>query len=358
MVDFEVNGLDPKWSALLKQTVSVDVAHSSAKKLASLKGEEKAILQQLVANSDRPENVHVGKTISALVDSSPTAEVAELLGHVIADQQRTAVERTSAAMALQHLPIESANKVLVKNIAIKDTKIQYRIIQSLGRIGGNEELAQLEKLAEPTESFVRRQWVFAKRLIEYRLGLPSKEPLRASGTNWLIDHGLKPIPLPVTKIDKERLQISLGSLANKKLGIELSTRVEFALDLGADNYLILNQRLENTAEQKTFIEKPSIAGIIAIWNKRTKGAELNQFLLSTPFDRGLLLHSYRLDGSPRFEGYGALRKDSIHFILNSYERPGQCLYRIEGQFSTKGITVEKAMTLKTIPSRRTVSLNV
>lgn len=358
MVDFEVNGLDPKWSALLKQTVSVDVAHSSAKKLVGLNDRDKAILQELVSDKNLPETIHVGKIISALVNASPTKEVGELLGHVIADPQRSTDVRALAAVELRHLPLESAKTILLQSLAIKDSKIQYRVIQSLGRIGGSEELAQLQKLAEPGEAFVRRQLAFAKRLIEYRLGVTAQEPLRASGTNWLIDHGYKPLPLSVKTIDKTRFQDSLESLKNTALGIDLTSKNKFALDLGADNYLIFNQRLENEEDQKSFIEKPSIAAIIAIWNKRTKSAELNQFLLSTPYDRGVLLHSYRLDGSPRFEGYGVVRKKILHFTLTSFERPGQCVYRIEGQLSVKGVVVENAVTLKTVPSRRTVPLNI
>jgi hypothetical protein len=357
MIEDTLKQLDPSWSELLKEIISVETSHPSPRKLEKLTKKELAILQDLVSVPSKTNIMHAGKMISVLVGQSPTQEVAKLLGTIITDLNRSQSERTIAAIEIRRLPAEVAEPVLVRRLAVDEPQIQNRVIQSLGRIGGPAALKKLEKLPEPKESFVRRQWEFSKRLIQYRHGLQSKTPLQSSGTNWLIDSGEPPMPLPVGPLNSKRLKASLDTLKDKTLGVELSDRPGFSLDLGADNYLILGKRLEKEWDQKYFSETPAIAGVIAIWNKRTKSAELNQVMLSTPCNRGILFHSYRLDGSLRFEGSGSIREKVLFFTLTSLERSGQCLYRIIGKLDSKGMKIIRAESLKTFPAGQTQPLS-
>lgn len=357
MTENTLNQLDPSWSKLLKNIVSADTSQSSPRKLEKLKKEDLVILQKLVAKTKTTNVVHLGKAIVALVQRSPTKEVAKLLDKVISDPERPQSQRVIAAIEMRRLPEAAAERVLVRHLAAEEPIIQFRVIQSLGRIGGPKALKHLEALSEPKESFVRRQWYFSKRLIQYRHGLQTQDPLRLSGTNWLVDSGIRPIPLPIRQLKSKQLKACLSTLQDKTLGVELSDNPKFTLDLGANDYLILDQRLAKKSGLKHLRETPAISGLVTSWNEQTKSAELSQVMLTTPYNRGVLIHSYRLDGSLCFEGSGSIRKGVFYFTLTSCERPGQCLYRISAKYKADGIEIDRAETLKLFPSKQTQPLN-
>lgn len=357
MIEDILTPLDPSWSDSLKNIVSTETSHSSPRELESLKEKDLVALQNLVAKTKTATVVHLGKAIVALVERSPTKETVNLLDKVLVDPDRPSAHRVIAAIELRRLPKAAAEQVLIRRLAVEEPIIQYRVIQSLGRIGGPEALKQLEVLSEPKDSFVRRQWHFSKRLIQYRHGLQTKDPLGLSGTNWLVDSGAPPTPLPIGRLSSKRLKACLSTFQDKTLGVELSDNPKFTLDLGADDYLILDQRLAKKSGLKYFPETPAISGVVTIWNEQTQSCELSQVMLTTPNDRGFLIHSYRLDGSLRFEGCGSIRKGGPYFTLTSCERPGQCLYRISGKYGVEGIEIDCAETLKLFPSKHTQPLN-
>ncbi len=357
MTENSLNKLDPSWSKLLKNIVSADTSHSSPRKLKKLKKEELVTLRKLVATTKTTNAVHPGKAISALVEQSPTKEVANLLDKVISDQERPQSQRAIAAIEIRRLPETAAEKVLLKHLAAEEPIIQFRVIQSLGRIGWPKALKQLKALSEPKDLFVRQQWDFSKRLIQYRHGLKTRDPLRLSGTNWSLDSGIRPIPLLIGQLDRKQLKACLSTLKNKTLGVELSDNPKFTLNIGANSYLILDKRLAKKTGMKHLAETPAISGVVTVWNERSKSAELSQFMLTTPYNRGVLIHSYRLDGSLRFEGSGSIVKGVFYFTLTSCEQPGQCLYRITAEYKAGGIEIDRAEKLNLIPSKQTQPLN-
>jgi len=111
MIEDTSNQLNPSWSELLKNTVSVETSHSSPRKLENLKKEDLVVLQDLVANTNGTNTVHHGKAIVALVERSPTIDVANLLDKVIADPIRPQSERALAAIEMRRLPKEAAEQI-------------------------------------------------------------------------------------------------------------------------------------------------------------------------------------------------------------------------------------------------------
>src|SRR3712207_6270195 len=67
--------------------------------------------------------------------------------------------------------LAETQEVLLQHLAVKDASLFAKVAQSLGRIGDEQALEQLEQIDVPTDSLAKRRLEFAQSLLAYRLRL-------------------------------------------------------------------------------------------------------------------------------------------------------------------------------------------
>lgn len=332
------------WSTLMQRVALKSTRRPAYDAVMKLKEDEVNLLRKLISEKPTPEDVQLDKAIAVLAEKAPTTETGKILKSVLDDPDRPLLARTVAAIELAHTPPGSAEIILLQHLDATEPQLAQRVLQSLGKIGSAKALQRLEAMNEPQNPAIRRQWEFSKRLIRHRLGEPAREPPRIKGTTWNIEDN-EARTLPIEAIEQGRLKACIDGLKGQSLGVELAQ--DRGLTVAGDgivSHLLTNDKLNTANGRKALGQAPAIAAVIALWDERMKKPVIDQVVLTTPYDQGLLVQGYRLDGVLTFEGNGYLKDGVLEFNVTGTDRPGQCRFRLIGQIRNEGL-VGRAQTM-------------
>lgn len=347
------------WSPLLRRVVLDDVRWPSRDAVRKLGDKDIAMLRKLAAEKEPASGIRLDKVLTTLVERAPDAETVKLLARVIADRERPSFHRMVAAIGLGRMPratAAEAESLLLAHVADSDAAVAQRALQSLGKIGGEEGLANIEAMSPPRDIAARRQWEFSQRLIRHRLGKPAKTAPEVRGTTWDTEGPLKARPLPLNHIEPERLIASIEALRNELPGIELAGDRGYGIESDRSvQYLLLAKSLSTREGIKRLTETPMVAATIAIWEPRTHKAVLDQIVLTDPFAGKVLIQGFRPDGTLLFEGHATVRESAASFSIVNVDRSGQCRFHLAGQLKSSGLTAH-AETMPRQQPRHTLSL--
>ena len=328
---------DYDWGPRFLCSVPTEAKPVSAPSVERLDETELAAVKRVVAERTRsPSAIHLGKAIAILARQESTTEISGLLGAVLGDPSVPPVDRAVAAVELGRMPPSEAESVLVRHLDAPES-VAVRVVQSLGAIGGADALSALQQLTEPDSRALRRQVLFARRLIGYRVGLENLEPEELRGSRWDLEQDEQVRDLTVRPLNAEEIGASSRGLGGRIYGIELADNIGFAIgDVSRTWHLLFNRAVVGAAGLALIRDRPAIAALVTVADDRTGTGAVHQIVLTAPRNEELLVHGYRTDGVLLFDGSGPLRDEEVSFAVTSADRRGRCLFRIVGRLFADG----------------------
>jgi hypothetical protein len=131
-----------------------------------LQPEEREILKGLA--TDKESSIRT-KAITSLVLSNDKNHV-RLLGEIISNKNEDNLVRSVAAISLGMSKNPEAGKVLVKFVNDEDEFLRAKVVEAIGKVGEEEEIAVVKQASADKSPLVRSNAKGASKLIEFRLG--------------------------------------------------------------------------------------------------------------------------------------------------------------------------------------------
>jgi len=131
-----------------------------------LQPEEREILNRLAADREYPMRT---KAITSLVLSNDRNHV-ETLGEIISNRGEDNLVRSVAAISLGMSKNPEAGHVLLRFVRDEDEFLRAKVVEAIGKVGGEEELAAVKQAMADSSPLVRSNAQGASKLIDFRLG--------------------------------------------------------------------------------------------------------------------------------------------------------------------------------------------
>lgn len=281
----------------------------------------------------------------------------EILREALADRGLEPHVRVAAVHALGKLPVERSTPELVKAIdtAQDDEDVAATAAMLLGRIGGTEQLSQLERLKKSaTSDLNRRRAAFAEALIVHRLGITKHE-----------------VDLPPAQQQPEPEPVGALALISRKPGIDRAKRAlasahrEFpSLDPKAHEVhelqcgpqlleVIVSKQAIGAKTMRTLTTRPAMPAIIALTSEETHDFYPAYIVLTQPERGGTIsLLVTRLDGDPVFAGKGVIKANTAEADLRAVKAPGIPAVSIRLRVGTHGFEISGRSAVRAFPARR------
>lgn len=320
-------------SVLLRRIVLNEMQRPSREIVKNLTEKDIRILREIAQEKEPAEEIRQDKVLAVLAECAPDTETAKILEEIIEDTHRTVLLRTVAAIVLSQIPPEDSERILLKHLTDSNDQVAQRAIQSISKTGGKNGLQRLETMKPPENPFVRRQWEFGKKLIRHRLGLRKSEPSQTMNKKWEMKKTEDWRPISLKPVSPEEIKSLIDGLQNQLAGVEIANSRGYTIKVNNSvQYLLTLQQLTTRNGIKQLFKVPMVAAIIAMWEQRTNRLVLEQVVLTEPCEDGLLIQSFRMDGTLLFEGYGqASGEHKATFKIQDVSRPDQCRFQISGE---------------------------
>ena len=189
---------DPEFSHKLLQAISAEIAWAESD-LPVLTGQDLADLKRILRGEGHPETtIDKKRAINALARSESSTEAAEILAEILSNPEDLLTVRVLAALNLSAMPPEIAQRALRENLASDNEILRGAIVESLGRIGGDDDLVSLKNVAFENEGY-RRQLALAELSIGFRSGAENRESqdaIRSLGLYWTTHEAKQVAPEP------------------------------------------------------------------------------------------------------------------------------------------------------------------
>jgi len=262
----------------------------------------------------------------------------EILGQILSDHNEDTDIRAVAAVNLSFLPTEFAEPVLLKNLDVDDDMLQFKVIKSLGRIGGENSLRELDKISDFKIEFVQKQFTFAKALISYRLGLERDDLPFVKGTDRKPGKKEDLIKLTMKQLKSEDITKSLDLLEDSTFGIDLDKNFGFELNAGRAKWnLLLNSDCVKKDILLSISEQRALIGLLGRYIEETGTYSVQYVVLTTPHNTSIDIMVVRTDGEVFYSGRANIENDIMNFSISDIERPGTAPTKVTGELTEKGI---------------------
>jgi hypothetical protein len=266
--------------------------------------------------------------------------------------------RYQAAMHLYRINTPEIKGILLNGSQqIEDTRVLVAVVKALGRLGDEQALPVVSRIAVERSGRVASEARFAASLIAHRLGLPGHNLSIPAPQNLVTLSAADTHPFRVIQASQDEIQIGLSSLADESFGINYLKDLVYQLECEArDNLLIfLNQELAAPNALNRLSERKALPAIIASKSEETGRYSTALLVLSSPGDEPtgqlhVLVH--RPDGQQVFAGTAQISGRRAVFSLRSVERPGVFAIKVEGILEAGQLTFQTALSAFRVHNRR------
>ncbi|HEY7140103.1 MAG TPA: HEAT repeat domain-containing protein [Methylomirabilota bacterium] len=294
-----------------------------------------------------------GEAFALLAASSfPEREV--LLGSVLQDRREPTAVRSAAAIALGRIPTRESEQILLTNLAAEEWRVQVEVLRALGKIGGAEALAAIDRLRLPAED--PGGAAFAASLIAHRLRLPGHELPLPPGERLLKvpeerAHAIRVSPLP-----PELARKAILDLARQPYGVEYDENRLVRLEcVRRVNVVCPNRQLTEAGQVARLRERKAVAAVVALQSPETGDYSVSYIVMVAPAGSAgrVQIIAPRCSGRPGLAGTGNVVDDRLAFELRTVERPGAFPMELSGELVTGEIRFRRAVVSpEQTPSRR------
>lgn len=255
-------------------------------------------------------------------------------------------DRARAAVVLGRFGDDLARDALLKALEREhETRVVRRIVQSLGKVGGERELDALERVDGEDEVIRRAAWL-ARTLVAYRIGSDRHLLDPADGTVGLEEGAGRPRSLSFEQHATIDGATARASLAQVLPVDDLEPRTAASFFCGnLPGFVVATRAL---AEGKTRpSERPAILGAVLREDGCNGGFTTDAYVLADPRGTLLLLRpDVGVVATGRFDEGEVLRFE-IDRTLPPYLRPA----RVVGRFADATLQIDEAVVTRLEESR-------
>jgi hypothetical protein len=322
--------------------ISVDKRSLSPATVAAMSKADVAALKDIVGKRTVLEGpFRFDKAIAALAMKEQSPEVCALLKAVVADKAEPAGIRAVAAAKLVLMPEKEAEGALVANLGVADPLVKAKVMKSLGCIGGKTALARLKTLREPAEAFVKKQWLFAKTLIAYRLDLDEEHLPFMKGKERTAGKDADLVKLSLRRLNRRAVGTALQRFPGCRYGIDVSEQSGFELTAGRSRWaLFLNRELQGLGIFANIKKRKFITGLLSLYDKRTDSYSVQYVVLSNPANKAVEIMLVRPDGEVFYSGKADASDGIMNFRIQDIDRPGTAPTTVKGRLTLKGVMLD------------------
>lgn len=322
---------DPEFSHKLLQAISAEIAWAESD-LPVLTGQDLADLKRILRGEGHPETtIDKKRAINALARSESSTEAAEILAEILSNPEDLLTVRVLAALNLSAMPPEIAQRALRENLASDNEILRGAIVESLGRIGGDDDLVSLKNVAFENEGY-RRQLALAELSIGFRSGAENRESqdaIRSLGLYWTTHEAKQVAP--------EKVEKYIHAIWPSTYGIALNRDVAFEVGCGkVKHILFLNEDLKRGDFIKPARARNRLAGLVALPEEGISHFTIRYLLFTIPSSTRLDVIVIGTNGKVAYAGEARLEKERLRFTLRGVEL-GAATTEIEGLASKDDI---------------------
>jgi hypothetical protein len=281
-------------------------------------------------------------------------ERVEILREALADRSLEPHVRVAAVHALAKLPVERATAELAKAIDAEDDEdVAATAALLLGRIGGTEQLSQLERLKKSaTSDLNRRRVAFAEALIVHRLGVTKHEVDLPPAQQQPEPEPVGALTLISRKPGIDRAKRALASARRAFPSLDTTAHEVHELQCGPQLLeVIINKQAIGIKTMRTLTTRPSMPAIIALTSEETQDFYPAYIVLTRPERAGTIsLLVTRLDGDPVFVGKGAIKTTTAEADLRAVKAPGIPAVSIRLRVGAQGFEISGRSAVRAFPA--------
>lgn len=260
-----------------------------------------------------------------------------ILSRVLARSDEEPELRAAAAIYLGRLPGRFSESRLIECLAEPKGMVRYNIIQALGCIGGAKALEALSKIRVGRDPYIRKQLIFAKTLISYRLGIDKHDIPFVEGVKRKAGADEDLIELAMTTANAREIGIALNRLQGSDYNIKVSPEKGFKVTAGrAEWILFLNKdSLSRKLILPAILKKKMITGLLTRKVPETNEYAVQYLVLTRPRKLALEIMVVRTDGEVFYSGRGSVSAGSLSFQISDIKRPGTAPTLVSGLLGPK-----------------------
>jgi len=266
----------------------------------------------------------------------------EILSNILQNDEEDKYLRVTAASLFSLVPSEDAESELIACLGTEEALVRLKVIKSLGCIGGSKVFEALDKISNINRDYVRKQLVFAKALISYRLGL-EQDPLPfVEGVDRKRGRRDELLKLTLQRVRSKKVGKCVERLEGSTYGIEFADKMGFEVTAGKANWiLLLNKKSVEKDLLRSITNQKMIIGLLTRWIKVTGTYSVQYVVLTKPNDnQSISIMVVRTDGEVCYSGRANMKKGIMSFLLSDIERPGTAPTKVKGKFGPRGVKLE------------------
>ena len=257
---------------------------------------------------------------------------------ILKDPQAPERLRSVASVELGKHSDAASEEILIDTLKSASPGLLKHVTRSLGRIGGQKALEELEKVKVPDDTPAGVALRFAKTLISYRIGSnayllkPSREvqrlqPATTERTN-----------IEFSEIGKEKIQSALTAVRRQLPAIDVDVKSGLRFMCGAsEHWVLLNADVAKTGPADTLRKRPFIAGAILKYRVCSEHYSLDEYILTNGSGKDeITLIGVRGSGVMVHAGVVSIRGRAARFELRSSNPPYSRPIDLSGTFDTDG----------------------
>jgi HEAT repeat protein len=293
------------------------------------------------------------RAVAALVRRDPKLAV-EPLARILGRTREHPDLRIAAATLLRQTEPEQAERVLLRNLGTEEADVRYRVIKSLGHIGGLPALRRLDQLPAPAGEAEAKQLAFAKALIAYRDGLDRDDIPFVEGVRRQPGEPDQLLELSLTRVlSPDRIAEVIDQLGRDTFGIQLARDLAFDIDVGRAHWtLLLNRDPATKGLLEALGERRWLLGVLALRAPATGTHSVQYVALTKPVGAKTQILIVRNDGEVVYSGEAELSAEGLGFQVSDVKRRGTAPTRVEGRLTGRGFQLTVALPFRMRKDKR------
>jgi len=287
----------------------------------------------------------------ALLAESDDPKRETLLSAVVENGREPSQQRSTAAIALGHIPTAESEQLLSQALRSVPPEVVPYVLGSLGRVGTPAALDLIDSETRSRIGAVAAAARFTGALIAHRFGLPGHDLKVPSAKKLLPEPSDDGRPVEVAQASPADSQAILASLAREPYGVDLFPGPLTQLRCGTDLHTIcLNRAFVGAGAVQSIIERKALLALVALQSREGYGHSVAYVVLSDPSGGDdVHLLAPRCSGRPALAGSARVIDDEILFSLRSIDRPGARAFALDGTVQRGRV---KMTTATMSPTRR------
>ena len=284
----------------------------------------------------------------------PIGRRREVFQSVLGDtKQHPTVRRTVARELGAELQPEN-QAVLLRSLKVKQDLVLASVAQSLGRIGDEKALDQLEKVDLPARSSAAAAVGFAKTLIGYRHRL-DKHLIDPPPESKLLEVA-DPITFRAGRAKPETVQEALGETGRELPAVRLTAAGATRLVCGSDEFLLLfAEEFQSASALATLRSKSALPMVLLKKGLSLERYSLSQYFFTQPSGQrgGIVLLGTRPGGALTYVGSVQAAGNTFSFTLKSVESRYAAPLDVAGRYNagTRALTLSRSLSGVTVAAK-------